>query len=64
MSTDTIIAFQIGPPYHEWGILCVDCGAPGFDKELPRERFSFIPKPFSLQTLAEKVRTVLEAENK
>lgn len=32
----------------------------GFDKELPRERFSFIPKPFSLQTLAEKVRTVLE----
>lgn len=32
----------------------------GFDKGLPRERFSFVPKPFSLQTLAEKVRTVLE----
>lgn len=32
----------------------------GFHKGLARERFSFIPKPFSLQTLAEKVRTVLE----
>lgn len=38
MSTtiDEIIAFQTGPPYHEWAILCIDCGAPGFDKELPR----------------------------
>ncbi len=34
----------------------------GFDKGLERERFSFIPKPFSLQTLAEKVRSVLEDE--
>ncbi len=34
----------------------------GFDKGLPRERFSFVPKPFSLQTLAEKVRTVLETK--
>ena len=36
MSTDTVIAFQTGPPYHEPGVLCVDCGAPGFDKELAR----------------------------
>ncbi|MEE8259256.1 MAG: response regulator, partial [Sphingomonadales bacterium] len=32
----------------------------GFHKGLDRARFSFVPKPFSLQTLAEKVRLVLE----
>ncbi len=32
----------------------------GFHKGLDRARFSFIPKPFSLQTLAEKVRLVLD----
>lgn len=34
----------------------------GFDKGLDRDRFEFVSKPFSLQALAEKVRTVLEAE--
>lgn len=31
---DPIIAFETGPPYHEWGVLCIDCGAPGFDPPL------------------------------
>ena len=33
---DPIIAFRTGPPYQEPGILCVDCGAPGFDEPLKR----------------------------
>ncbi|MCH8322706.1 MAG: response regulator [Proteobacteria bacterium] len=36
----------------------------GFHKGLKRDRFSFIPKPFSLQVLAEKVRTVLDEGKK
>ncbi len=31
---DPIIAFETGPPYQEPGILCIDCGVPGFDKTL------------------------------
>ena len=33
---DPIIAFRTGPPYHKPGILCLDCGAPGFDQPLKR----------------------------
>ena len=36
----------------------------GFDKGLEKDRFEFVSKPFSLQALAEKVRTVLEEDKK
>jgi two-component system cell cycle sensor histidine kinase/response regulator CckA len=55
------LARQVIGKYPEIKIILISGYAEiGFHKGLERERFSFIPKPFSLRVLAEKVRNVLE----
>ena len=35
MAEDSIMAFETGPPYHDKAVLCLDCGSPGFDRNIP-----------------------------